>query len=268
MCQQIMRVLKAEQARDNALSALEDTNRNLDQRIKERTQELEVANQQLEAFSYSVSHDLRAPLRSIAGFSRMLADDAEGLLSQESRSHLERVRLSTQHMEELIDGLLEMARVVKTEMHRTTVDLTATVRELEKEFRDTQPSRSVEVSVDDEMHAVGDPVLLRSVLANLIGNAWKFTTGRPHAQIQVGKLQSGTETTIFFVKDNGVGFDMKYADKLFGPFQRLHTQDQFPGTGVGLATVQRIVQKHGGHIWAESQPDRGATFFFTLSSQS
>jgi signal transduction histidine kinase len=265
MCQQIMRVLKAEHARDKALLALGEMNRNLEQRVKDRTAELEMANQQLEAYSYSVSHDLRAPLRSIAAFSGFLAEEAGQALSPECQMYLERVRSSARHMGELIEGLLALGRIVKTDLNRAEVDLSAMAKEIEQEIRETQPGRSVEFEIHDDMHVMGDRILLRSVFANLLGNAWKFTAKRPAAHIQVGKIEPEKGATVFFVKDNGAGFEMRYADKLFGPFQRLHTQDQFPGTGVGLATVQRIIVKHGGRIWAESQPGQGATFFFTLS---
>ena len=266
MCQQITRVLKAELARDNALSALEEANRDLERRVKERTAELEMANRQLEAFSYSVSHDLRAPLRSIIGFSDMIAAENRQALSPESQMYLERVRSNARHMGELIEGLLELARIVKTDLIRTAVDMSTIARELERELRETEPARSVEFVIDGNMRVLGDQVLLRCVFANLLGNAWKFTAKRPQAYIQVGKTESENGATVFFVKDNGAGFEMRYADKLFSPFQRLHRQEQFPGTGVRLATVQRIVMKHGGRIWAESHPDQGATFFFTLPS--
>lgn len=266
MCEQIVRVLKAEQARDKALSALAELNRNLEQRVKERTAELEMANQQLEAFSYSVSHDLRAPLRSITAFSGILAEEAGETLSPENKAHLERVRSSARHMEELIEGLLALARVAKTELNRTVIDLGALAREVEREMRETEPGRSVEFVVDESMQAYGDSVLLRCVLVNLLGNAWKFTAKRPQARVEFRKTGHESGATVFCIKDNGAGFEMKYADKLFSPFQRLHRQDQFPGTGVGLATVQRIILKHGGRIWVESRLDQGATFFFTLSS--
>jgi signal transduction histidine kinase len=266
MCQQIMRVLKAEQARDQALSSLEEMNRNLERRIKERTSELEIVNQQLEAFSYSVSHDLRAPLRSITGFSDILAEEAGQALSPESKRSLEHVRSSARHMSELIDGLLAMARIVKTDLNRTAIDLSAMATEVEREIRQTEPSRSAEFAIDHNVNVVADRVLLRCVLSNLLGNAWKYTAKRAHAHIHVGKIEPETGATVFFIKDNGAGFEMRYADRLFSPFQRLHTQDEFPGIGVGLATVQRIIMKHGGRIWAESRPDHGATFFFTLSA--
>jgi signal transduction histidine kinase len=181
MCQQIMRVLKAEQARDKALSALEEMNRDLERRVKDRTRELELANQQLEAFSYSVSHDLRAPLHSITGFSCLVAEEAGEALSPESKSHLERVRSSARHMSELIDGLLEMARIVKTDLNRTPIDLSAMAREVERDLRETEPDRYVEFIVDDNMRVLGDRILLRCVFANLLANAWKFTAKSPRA---------------------------------------------------------------------------------------
>jgi signal transduction histidine kinase len=268
MCQQILRVLKAEQARDKALSALQEMNRDLERRVKERTQQLEISNRELEAFSYSISHDLRAPLRAVSTFTQIVWKEASDVLKPEHRTLLHNVRSSAEEMTELIDGLLEMARVVKTELHSTPCDLSMIAGEVEREIRAADPQRNAEFIINRDMHALGDRVLLRSVFANLLGNAWKFTAKRRVAKIEVGKMEPGSGTTVFFVKDNGAGFEMKYADRLFGPFQRLHRQDEFPGTGVGLATVQKIIHKHGGSIWAESQPEQGATFFFTLERHS
>ncbi len=266
MCEQILRVMKAEQARDRALFALEAVNRDLERRVKERTAELEMVNQQLEAFSYSVSHDLRAPLRTIKGFSEILADEAGPVLNAETSRYLENVRTSAARMDELIVGLLEMSRMVKSEMTRQAVDLSALAIDVEHDLRAAAPERSVEFVVDENLHATGDRVLLRCVLANLVGNAWKFTAKTPGARVEVGKLSPEPEGPVFFVKDNGAGFEMRRADKLFSPFQRLHQQEDFPGTGVGLATVQRIVNKHNGRIWTKSQLGQGATFFFTLGN--
>lgn len=271
MCQQILRVLKAEEKRDSALAAqrqlaeeLEEANRSLERRVKERTAELEAANSHLGAFSYSVSHDLRAPLRSIIGFSDILASEFGEALGEEGRIHLNRVRRSAGQMGELIEGLLHLARVAQADLNRIPVDLTALAEEVAREIREGESGRAGEFVIARELRAIGDPTLIRAVLANLIGNAWKFSAKQSRARIEVGEKKDEWGQTAFFVKDNGAGFDEKYAEKLFGAFQRLHKQEEYPGTGIGLATVQRIITKHGGRIWAESRPNQGATFFFTL----
>jgi signal transduction histidine kinase len=257
MCQQIIRVLNAEQKRDEVLA-------NLEQLVAERTAELEAANRHLEAFSYSVSHDLRAPLRAIGGFSEILADAFSQVLGDEGRAHLERVRVNVRRMNELIDGMLALGRVMKGELKRQPVDLSALAEAAAQEARATAPDRSADFVIQRDLRAVGDPVLLRAALDNLIGNAWKFTGQRERARIEVGQRRSDAGQIVFYVRDNGAGFDMAHAQRLFGPFQRLHRQDEFPGTGVGLATVQRIIARHGGTIWAESEVGEGTTFYFTL----
>ena len=278
MCQQIIRVLDAEQIRDKALTALRaseahqrhlaeqlaEANRDLERRVAERTADLQVANQQLESFSYSVSHDLRAPLRAIGGFSEILATDFGSSLGAEGQKHLERVQAGVRRMSELIDGMLVLSRVVKVELHRAPVDLSALADDVAREIRDADPGRSAQIVVHRDMAVVGDRALLRSALTNLIGNAWKFTAKRPQARIEIGWGGEESGQQVFYVRDNGAGFDMEQASKLFGVYQRLHTQEEFPGTGVGLATVQRIITRHGGRMWAEGRPDEGATFFFTL----
>jgi len=278
MCRQIIRVLDAEQTRDQALTALRESeahqrhlaeqlaemNRDLERRVAERTTELQVAVQQLEAFSYSVSHDLRAPLRSIGSFSDILADDFGSALGHEGKSHLDRVRSSVQRMGELIDGLLALSQVAKSELHRTPVDLSALADEVTREVHEADPGRSAKFVIHRDLLVVGDRRLLRAVMANLIGNAWKFTSGRAVARIEVGRNGSEAGQPAFYVRDNGAGFDMQHASKLFGVFQRLHPQEEFPGTGIGLATVQRIINRHGGRICAEGRPGEGATFYFTL----
>jgi signal transduction histidine kinase len=253
MCSQIVRVLDAERSRDEVL-------RDLERRVSERTAELAAANKHLRGFSYSVSHDLRAPLRAIAGFSSALAEECQERLTMEERRLLERVLAAAQRMGELIDGMLVLGRAVESDMHRVPVDLTALAGDVVCELQEGEPARVADVIVQDGLRAIGDPVLLRAVLTNLIGNAWKFTSQRARARIEVGRAAEGGP---FFVRDNGAGFDMQYAEKLFGVFQRLH-HDEFPGSGVGLATVDRIIARHGGKIWAESRPDEGATFSFTL----
>jgi signal transduction histidine kinase len=257
MCQQIIRVLNAEQKRDEALAALETANRELEQRVAERTAALE-------AFSYAVSHDLRAPLRAIGGFSDILAEEFGTILGDQGMAHLERVRTSVRRMGELIEGMLTLSKVMKANLKRDTVDLTALAEAVAQEARETAPGRLADFVIQRDLHAVGDRVLLRAVLDNLIGNAWKFTMHCQRARIEIGRQRDAEGQAIFYVRDNGAGFDMSHAHKLFAPFQRLHRQEDFPGTGVGLATVQRVIARHGGKIWAESQPGAGTTFFFTL----
>lgn len=282
MCQQIIRVLNAEHRRDEALRALKESeshqrrlaeqlaelNRDLERRVIERTAELEVANKYLESFSYSVSHDLRAPLRAIMGFTDILSQEFADALGDEGRHHLDRVTASARNMGELIEGLLTLSRVVRADVHRAPVDLSALAEEVKLEICEPEPARTAEFVIQKELRVMGDRTLLRAVLTNLLANAWKFTSKRANARIEVGKKETEGGHTIYFVKDNGAGFEMKYAEKLFGAFQRLHSQEEFPGTGIGLATVQRIITKHGGKIWAESHPDQGATFFFTLPAGS
>jgi PAS domain S-box-containing protein len=239
----------------------------LEELVRARTVELENAVSELESFSYSVSHDLRAPLRAMDGHSAVLLDEHAGLLDEEGRHHLDRIRKAAGRMGHLIDGLLGLARISRRELVGTPVDLTALALSVAGDLRALEPDREAQVTVADGMTAEGDPRLLHVVLENLIGNALKFTSTRPTAVVEVGCEERGGET-VFFVRDNGVGFEMAYAQKLFTPFQRLHGIDEFPGTGIGLATVQRIVVRHGGRIWAESAPGAGATFYFTLRPAS
>ena len=235
----------------------------LNERLARDNTELETLNKELESFSYSVSHDLRAPLRAVDGFSQALLEDAGDKLDQTGRQHLTRVRAAAQRMGMLIDDLLKLARVTRTELNVEPVDLSAVARSVAEELQQTTPSREAEIEVAPDLHTEGDPRLLRVALENLLGNAFKFTAGRTPAHITFGQEQVDGAPA-YFVRDNGVGFDMAYAGKLFGAFQRLHDARDFAGTGIGLATVQRIIHKHGGRIWAESQPDKGATFRFTL----
>ncbi|MBX3186562.1 MAG: GAF domain-containing protein [Labilithrix sp.] len=235
----------------------------LEARVRTRTAQLEAANRDLEAFSYSVSHDLRAPLRSIDGFSRLLVEDLEGKLDDQARGHVDRITAATTRMADLIDDMLALAKVSRGALHEEAVDLSALARAVVAEQRAYAPERQVDVHVQDDMAAHGDPSLLRAVFDNLLGNAFKFTARRADARIDVGSSDVDGEI-VYFVRDNGAGFDMGSADKLFTPFQRLHAADDFPGTGVGLATVQRIVHRHGGTIWPESKLGEGTTFSFTL----
>ncbi|MDP1570885.1 MAG: CHASE3 domain-containing protein [Vicinamibacterales bacterium] len=236
----------------------------LSQRVAAALAEQQALNRELEAFSYSVSHDLRAPLRSLDGFSQVLLEDYGDRLDDEGRHYLARIRAGAQRLGMLIDDLLELARVTRATLEPRPVDLTGLARGVIDELTAPNDSRRVDWIVAEHLHANGDRVLLRMLLQNLLGNAWKFTAPAANARIEFGAQRHGDAQT-FFVRDNGAGFDMQYAEKLFGVFQRLHTTQEFPGTGVGLATVQRIVHKHGGKVWAEGAPGAGATFWFTLS---
>jgi signal transduction histidine kinase len=268
MYRQISRILKAEAERDSAFRALEEANRDLERRVRERTAELEAVNKELESFSYSVSHDLRAPLRAIDGFSAALAEDFAEKLGQEGRENIERVRAGVRRMAELIEGMLVLSRAAKKEMDRRPVDLSALAEASVRELRAASPDRKAEVVVEKDLRALGDEGLLRSVVDNLLGNAWKFTSRQAAAKIEFGRGADDGGMSVFVVRDNGDGFDPASAHKLFGVFQRLHSQDEFPGTGVGLATVQRIISRHGGRIWAESARGKGAAFFFTLPKEA
>ena len=226
-------------------------------------QQLETANKELEAFSYSVSHDLRAPLRSIDGFSLALLEDYGDKLDNEGRDYLERVRAATQHMAQLIDDMLNLSHVTRSEMRHETAHLSAMAREIGESFRKTQPERQGEFIIAENVTATGDERLLRVVMQNLLGNAWKYTGKHARARIEFGVKDEGGKP-VFYVRDDGAGFNIAYADKLFGVFQRLHRRGEFPGTGVGLATVQRIIHRHGGRVWAEGEVEKGATFYFSL----
>jgi len=228
--------------------------------------ELVAANQELEAFSYSVSHDLRAPLRAIDGFSHALEEDCAERLGETGRRHLERVRAAAGYMGQLIDALLRLSRVVRMELRRNPVDLSKLARMVARDLEQCGSGRKVEFAIAAGVRAVCDANLLRVVLENLLGNAWKFTGKREDARIEFG-VETGGGGPVYRVRDNGVGFDMKYADKLFSPFQRLHSASEFPGTGIGLATVQRIVRRHGGRVWAESAAGQGTTIRFTLGGE-
>jgi PAS domain S-box-containing protein len=239
-------------------------NAELEQRVRLRTAELAQAVSELEAFAYSVSHDLRAPLRAIDGFSQALLGHGGGdRLDDKGRHYLARIRAGAQRMSELIDDLLLLSRVSRSELCHGPVDIGEIASAIVAEQRRRQPERAVEVSVASGMAATGDRRLLVIALENLIGNAWKFTSRRTPAHIEVG-VEPREGETVFFVRDDGAGFDMAYADKLFGAFQRLHEASEFEGTGIGLATAQRVISRHGGRIWAEARPGQGATFFFTL----
>lgn len=237
----------------------------LQQRVHEHIVELEVANKELEAFSYSVSHDLRAPLRAISGFSNLLVENYAPALPTEGRQLLNRIMQNTERMGELIEHLMRFARLSRQPVSKRPVNIAALVREILEELNKEQP-RAVEVRVDELPGAKGDLVLLRQVYANLLSNAFKFTRNVAQPVVHVGGERQGKEN-LYFVRDNGAGFDMQYADNLFRVFHRLHSAQEFEGTGVGLSLVQRIIQRHGGRIWAEAAVDNGATFYFTLPAQ-
>jgi light-regulated signal transduction histidine kinase (bacteriophytochrome) len=254
--------------RKHAQDEVTQLNSELEQRVQARTLQLQTANRELDAFCSSVSHDLRAPLRAIEGFSDILLRDYRDKLDDRGRGHLQRVRSATQTMSQLIDDLLGLSRVTRTEMLLREIDLSAAAGAIVEELRRLDPQREVEVILQDGLLARGDPRLMRQVLENLLGNAWKYTSKKPAARIEMGACKPRDGKPAFFVRDNGAGFDMTYVSKLFRVFQRLHTAAEFPGTGVGLATVQRIIQRHGGEVWAEGSVDQGATFYFTLQSGS
>jgi signal transduction histidine kinase len=244
--------------------ALQEAHNELEQRVQERTTQLTAANKELEAFSYSVSHDLRAPLRSIDGFSQVLLEDYGDRLDEQGKQHLDRIRAGTQRMGSLIDDLLNLSRVTRGEIHMARLDMSALARSVVADLQKAQPERQVEFRIEDDLETKADHGLLRIVLENLLSNAWKFTSKHPSACIEFGKM-GHNGAPAYFVRDDGAGFDPAYAARLFGAFQRLHAMTEFPGTGVGLATVQRIINRHGGRIWAESAVGSGATFYFTLA---
>ncbi len=242
--------------RKRAEMELKRWNRELEQRVQERTAELE-------AFCYSVSHDLRGPIRSIASFSQMLKEDCEAELNQDGREMLQIVIDSARRMDQLLFGLLALSRLVRTEMQQCTVNLSAIVEAIAADFRSSDPQRAVEFVIAPNLVAWGDERMLRVALENLLNNAWKFTQRCPQSRIEFGmELTEGHRA--YFVRDNGVGFDMAYVGKVFGVFERLHSETDFPGTGIGLAIVQRVIARHGGTIWAKAVVNEGATFYFTL----
>lgn len=240
-------------------------NAELEDRVAHRTAELHASNRELDAFAYSVSHDLRAPLRSLDGYSQLLLEDYGDRLDGDGREYLERLQANVARMAGMIDDLLNLSRATRTELHRGTVDVTALARDLVAELRTVEPDRAVRVSVADGLTAAGDADLIRLVLQNLLGNAWKFTAKRDGAAIDVDAEADGDAPGVFRVRDNGAGFDMRFAGKLFEPFQRLHAASDFEGTGIGLAIAHRVVTRHGGRIWAEGAVGEGAVFRFTLA---
>jgi PAS domain S-box-containing protein len=253
--------IEAEETRaelNRVLAGLEAT-------VAERTRALTASNQELEAFCYSVSHDLRSPLRAIDGFTQLILKSADDKLNDEEKSHFQRVRAASQRMTQLIDDLLGLSRLTRSEMRMKEVDFTAMAASIADELKAGDPARRVDFRIMPGLKALGDEKLLRIALSNLIGNAWKFTAKKPAARIEFA-LERREGVPVYAVRDDGAGFDMAYVGNLFRAFQRLHTADEFSGTGIGLATVQRIIQRHGGRIWAEGEVGRGAAFFFTLAS--
>jgi PAS domain S-box-containing protein len=248
--------------RKRAEEQVRELNAKLETRVLERTAELQASTRELDSFAYSVSHDLRAPLRSLDGFSQLLVEDYADVLGGDGLEYLRRIQANVARMAQMIDDLLHLSRATRADLRRQPVDVTGLAAEVVAELREAEPTREIEVRVADGLTAAGDADLIRLVLQNLIGNGWKFTTGRPDALVEVGADKGGQ---VLYVRDNGAGFDMQFASKLFEPFQRLHTTAEFEGNGIGLAIVHRIVTRHGGRIWANSSPGKGSVFRFALA---
>lgn len=237
----------------------------LEEKIKERTRELEDSNKELEAFSYSISHDLRTPLRAIQGYGQILKEDYEQIIDKTGQQYLQRISSSSIRMAEMIDGLLSLSRITRGRTSFTLLKISRIVSGIIQELSETTPHRKIELKIQENIHTYGDSILIQAMLQNLLSNAWKFTEQTPSPIIEFGTIKQNKQT-IFFIRDNGAGFDMRYVNKLFGAFQRLHTGDEFEGTGIGLAIVKRIIERHNGKIWAEAEINKGATFFFTLNA--
>jgi light-regulated signal transduction histidine kinase (bacteriophytochrome) len=269
--------LRAEAAAAASLNVLRDLsdaqaqiqilNAELEARVEQRTAELVVANKNMEAFTYSVAHDLRSPLRALSGYSEALTEDYGDLLDETGRWYAERIQAATERMGTLIDDLLVLAQVSRAEMRLGPVDLSAEVAAIAGELQAREPGRRVRFAIDDGVWVTADRTLIRTVLQNLIENAWKFTAKRDGATIEFGATAAENAGVCCYVRDDGAGFDPAFAGKLFQPFQRLHSVTEFPGTGIGLASVRRIIERHGGRVWAEGAVDRGATFYFTLNAK-
>ena len=251
-------------ARKRAEEELKKYREQLEGLVQERTIKLEASNKELEAFSYSISHDLRAPLRAIDGFSQALLEDCEDKLDLQGKDYLIRIRAATQRMSTLIEDLLNLSRITRSEMSMEKVNLTRIVRSVINELQNSQPQRHVKIRIADGLEDIADSRLISIALENLMSNAWKFTAKQSEALIEFGSTREGSKK-VYFIRDNGAGFEMTYMDKLFAPFQRLHTIDEYPGTGIGLATVRRIIHRHGGKVWAEGHTGKGATFYFSIN---
>ncbi|HYW55606.1 MAG TPA: ATP-binding protein [Polaromonas sp.] len=249
------------------LAAARQTIAALEAQLRQRSADLAAASKELESFSYSVSHDLRAPLSTIDGFSRLLENAVTSGNAERGKHYLQRIRLGVANMNELLGALLVVSRLSRAEMVVQTVDLGALAHSAFAALQEAEPERAVQVEVQAGLMARGDPALLKQLIDHLAGNAWKFTSKKERAQVVVGSRVEPDGATAYFFNDNGAGFDMSQADKLFGIFQRLHVSSDFPGLGAGLATVQRIVMRHGGKVWAEAAPDQGATIYFTLDGR-
>jgi signal transduction histidine kinase len=245
-------------------SEIRRMNAELERRVAQRTEQLEATNRELESFAYAVSHDLRAPLRSMSGFSQLLHEAPATQLDDKSRHYLQRIHEASRRMSALIEDLLSLSRISRSELMPRSIDLSQLIIESSAAIRERYPDRIVQLDVEPNMFAHGDPRLLRIAMDNLLDNAWKYTAHTQGARVEVGSERDDAGARTFFVRDNGVGFDMAYSGKLFGPFQRLHAETQFPGTGIGLVTVQRILARHGGRIWVQAELNQGATFYFTI----
>lgn len=253
--------IKAKKRAEKELKQHQD---HLEEEVEKRTKELMSANKELESFSYSVSHDLRAPLRGIDGFSQILLEEYSAALDDNGRKLLRRVRDAAQHMSDLIDDILELSRVSRKALSKQKFNLSELANDIVAKYKLLEPERVVEISVQDNLNVVADKHLLEIAINNLFDNAWKYTGKTESANISFGSEKAAGNGRLFYVKDNGTGFDMKYADKLFGAFQRLHAKNEYPGTGIGLASVHRVINRHGGRVWAEGELGKGATFYFTL----
>jgi len=253
--------------RKKAEKELEKYREHLEELVRERTIKLEASNKELEAFSYSASHDLRAPLRSIEGFSQALLEDYRDKLDIQGKDYLTRIKTATRRMADLIEDMMQLSRITRMEMNIEKVNLTLIARSVMSELQKSQPQRQVEISIADSLEDTADLRLMRIVLDNLLSNAWKFTEKQAKAKIEFGLWKTEGSVKAYFIRDNGAGFDMAYSDKLFAPFQRLHVDDEFPGTGIGLATVRRIINRHGGKVWAEGEIDKGASFYFSINEK-
>jgi light-regulated signal transduction histidine kinase (bacteriophytochrome) len=259
--------ISVELERKAALEKIGELNTSLERRVAQRTAALSQSNDELEAFSYSVSHDLRAPLTAIQGFAALLLRHYTSVLDNSGQHYLQRIVEGSRRMGELIDGLLTLAHITRQPLQRRDVDLAALSSDSLRQLREGDPLRKVHFECTHSLNVTGDPRLLQALVHNLMDNAWKYTSRTSAARIEVGSLRIGNDVA-YFVRDNGVGFDGAQSDRLFQPFRRLHDPKQFRGTGIGLATVARIVRRHGGRIWAEGRPDQGATFYFTLPEAS